>query len=54
MSISVTFWKIGANVSVEEAAKVAVRLMEKGLFPSKDTKILGFYLCPGGRGVTIT
>ena len=54
MAISVTFWKLGPNVSPEEAAKVAVKLMEKGLFPPKDTKILGFYLCPGGRGVTIT
>lgn len=54
MAISVTFWKMGANVSAEDAARVAVKLMEKGLFPPKDTKILGFYICPGGKGVTIT
>jgi hypothetical protein len=54
LAISVTFWKMSANVSAEEAAKVAVNLMEKGLFPPKDTKILGFYICPGGRGVTIS
>jgi len=45
---------MGANVSAEDAARVAVKLMEKGLFPPKDTKILGFYICPGGKGVTIT
>jgi hypothetical protein len=54
LAISVTFWKLGANVSPEDVAKASVKLMEKGLFPPKDTEILGFYLCPGGRGVTIT
>ena len=54
MAISVTFWKLGPNVSPEDAAKVAVSLMEKGSFPPEGVEILGWYICPGGRGVTIT
>jgi len=54
LAISVTFWRLGNNVSPEDAAKVAAKLMEKGEFPPKGTEILGWYICPGGRGVTIT
>lgn len=54
MAISVTFWKLGPSVSPEDAARVAVKLMEKRLFPPKGVEILGEYICPGGRGVTIT
>lgn len=54
MAISVTFWKLGENVSPEDTAKVAASLMEKGLFPPKDVQVLGWYICPGGKGVTIT
>jgi len=54
LAISVAFWKINPNVSTEDIAKVAVKLMKKGLYPPKGVKILGDYICPGGRGVTIT
>jgi len=54
LAISITFWKLAQNVSPEDVAKVTAKLMEEGLFPPKGTEILGFYICPGGRGVTIT
>ncbi len=53
MSISVTFWKLNPSVSAEDVAKTTMKLMEKKLYPPEGVKILGFYICPGGRGVTI-
>jgi hypothetical protein len=52
--IWVNFWTLNAGLGPEKIAEVAAKLMEKGLFPPKDMKILGWYICPGGRGVTIT
>ena len=54
MAISITFWKLAPNVSPEDVAKVGAKLMEKGLFPPKGMELRGFYICPGGKGVTIT
>lgn len=54
MTISITFWKLNPNVSPEDVAKVGAKLMEKGLWPPKGTELRGFYICPGGKGVTIT
>ncbi len=54
MAISITFWKINPKFGPEEIAKVAAKIMEKGLFPPEGTDVLGWYICPGGKGVTIT
>ena len=54
MSISVTFWRLNPNVSPEEVAKLTMKLMEKKAYPPEGVKVLGFYICPGGKGVTIT
>jgi hypothetical protein len=54
LSISVTFWKLSLDVSPEDVAKLTMRLMEKKAYPPAGVKILGFYICPGGKGVTIS
>ena len=54
MAISITFWKLNPSVSPEDVAKVGAKLMEEGLWPPKGTELRGFYICPGGKGVTIT
>ena len=51
--IFITFWTLNPNLPPSKIAEVAAKLMEKGLFPVKGVKMLGFYICPGGRGVTI-
>jgi hypothetical protein len=51
--IFITFWTLNPNLPPSKIAEVAAKLMEKGLFPLKGVKMLGFYICPGGRGVTI-
>lgn len=53
MAISVIFWKLNPSISPENIAKVAAKIMEKGLFPSEGMDVLGWYVCPGGKGVTI-
>jgi hypothetical protein len=52
--ITITFWTLNPNLPPSKIAEVAAKLMEKGLWPIKGTKLLGFYVCPGGRGVTIS
>jgi len=52
--IAITFWTLNPNLPPSKIAEVAARLLQKGVWPVKGTKILGFYVCPGGRGVTIT
>jgi len=52
--IWVTFWTLNPGVAPAKVAEVAGKLMQKGLYPPKDTKILGWYICPGGKGVTIS
>ena len=52
--VSITFWTLNPNLSPSKIAEVAAKLMEKGLWPVKGMKLLGFYVCPGGRGVTIS
>jgi hypothetical protein len=54
LSISVTFWRLNPSVSPEDVAKLTMKLMEKKAFPPEGVKVLGFYICPGGKGVTIT
>jgi len=54
MMVSLTFWTLNTDVAPSKIAEVAARLMQKGLWPVKGTKILGWYVCAGGRGVTIT
>ena len=54
MAISITFWKLNPSIGPENIAKVAAKIMEKGLFPPEGMEILGWYICPGGKGVTIT
>jgi hypothetical protein len=54
MMISITFWTLNPNISPTKIAEVGAKLMQKGSWPIKGTKILGFYVCPGGRGVTIS
>lgn len=53
-AVSVVFWKINTKLKPEDIAKVAAKVMEKGLFPPEGTEILAWYICPGGKGVTIT
>jgi hypothetical protein len=52
--VYITFWTLNPNVPPSKIAELAAKLMQKGVWPVKGTKILGFYVCPGGRGVTIT
>ena len=54
MMVSVTFWTLNPDVPPSKIAEVAAKLMEKKLWPPKNMKVLGWYVCPGGRGVTIT
>jgi hypothetical protein len=54
MMIVVTFWTLSPNLPPSKIAEVAAQLMQKGLYPSKNSKTLGWYVCAGGRGVTIT
>ena len=54
MSISLTFWRLNQNVSAEEVAKITMKLMERKAYPPEGVKVIGFYICPGGKGVTIT
>jgi hypothetical protein len=54
LSISVTFWRLNPSVAAEDVAKLTMKLMEKKLYPPEGVKILGFYICPGGKGVTIS
>jgi hypothetical protein len=51
--ITITFWTLNPNLPPSKIAEVAAKLMQKGLFPVKGMKTLGFYVCAGGRGVTI-
>jgi hypothetical protein len=50
----VTFWRLSQSVSPEEVAKITMKLTEKKAYPPEGVKVLGFYICPGGKGVTIT
>jgi len=52
--IAITFWTLNPNLPPSKIAEVAAKLMEKELWPLKGMKTLGFYVCPGGRGVTIS
>ncbi len=52
--VSITFWTLNPNLPPSKIAEVAAKLMEKDLWPPKGMKLLGFYVCPGGRGVTIS
>ena len=52
--VSITFWTLNPNLPPSKIAEVAGKLMEKGLWPPKRMKLLGWYVCPGGRGVTIS
>jgi hypothetical protein len=55
MMVAVTFWTLNPNLPPNKIAEAASKLMQKGLFPVKGVKeVLGFYITPGGRGVTIT
>ena len=54
MMVGITFWTLNPNVPPSKIAEVAAKLMQKGVWPVKGQKLLGFYVCPGGRGVTIS
>ncbi len=53
MAITIAFWKLNPSISPDEIAKIAARILEKGLYPAEGVEILGWYICPGGKGVTI-
>jgi hypothetical protein len=53
MTISIAFWKLNPSISPDNLAKVAAKILEKGLYPPEGMEILGWYICPGGKGVTI-
>jgi len=52
--ISITFWTLNPDLPPSKIAEVGAKLMQNGVWPVKGTKVLGFYVCPGGRGVTIS
>lgn len=52
--IWVTFWELSPSVEPRKVAEVAAKLTQKGLWPPKSVKILGWYICPGGKGVTVS
>jgi hypothetical protein len=52
--IWVSFWTLNPSLGPEKVAEATAKLFQKGLYPLKGVKILGQYICPGGRGVTIT
>jgi hypothetical protein len=54
MMIVVSFWTLNTGLPPGKMAEVGAKLMQKGLFPAKNSKTLAWYLCTGGRGVTIT
>ncbi len=54
MMIVVSFWTLNPNLPPSKIAEVAAKLMQKGLYPAKNSKTLAWYVCPGGRGVTIS
>lgn len=54
MMVSVTFWTLNTDFPPNKLAEVVAKLMQKGVWPVKGEKVLGLYVCPGGRGVTIT
>ena len=52
--VSITFWTLNPDLPPSKIAEVAAKLMQKGAWPIKGMKVLGFYVCPGGQGVTIS
>jgi len=52
--IVVSFWTLNTSLPPSKMAEVGAKLMQKGLFPPKNSKPLAWYVCTGGRGVTIT
>ena len=54
MAVAVTFWKLNPKIRPAEVAKIAAKVMEKGLYPPENLEIIAWYICPGGEGVTIT
>jgi hypothetical protein len=52
--IVVSFWTLNPDLPPSKIAEAAARLMQKGLYPAKHSKTLAWYVCPGGKGVTIT
>jgi hypothetical protein len=52
--ITITFWTLNPDLPPNKIAEVGAKLLQKGVWPIKGTKVLGFYVCPGGRGVTIS
>ena len=52
--IIVTFWTLNPDLPPSKIAEAAAKLMQKGLYPAKHSKTLAWYVCPGGKGVTIT
>jgi len=53
MGTCVVFWKTNPNLSPEAIAKAAASIMQKGIYPGKGCEILAWYMCPGGKGVSI-
>lgn len=53
LAIQVVFWKVNPAISPEIIAKAAASIMQSGAYPVKGCEILGWYMCPGGRGVSI-
>jgi hypothetical protein len=52
--IVVSFWTLNPGVSPSKVAEVYAKLLEKEVYPAKHTKTLAWYICPGGKGVTIS
>jgi hypothetical protein len=52
--IIISFWTLNPSLPPSKIGEVAANLMQKGLYPAKHSKTLAWYVCPGGKGVTIT
>jgi len=52
--IVVSFWTLNPDVSPGKVAEVYAKLLQKESYPVKGSKTLAWYICPGGKGVTIT
>jgi len=49
-----TIWQVNPTIPPRKVAEVAHELTSKGLWPIKGVKVVGWYISPGGKGVTIT
>ena len=52
--IVASFWTLNPGISPSKVAEVYAKLLQKEAYPVKGSKTLAWYVCPGGKGVTVT